>query len=48
MGVQTEHSDIMETLDMLQAQKDMLRHDLANAHQELRKKELQMKLKIVN
>ena len=28
---------------MLQAQKDMLRHDLANAHQELRKKELQMK-----
>ena len=43
VGVQTEHSDIMETLDMLQAQKDMLRHDLANAHQELRKKELQMK-----
>ena len=49
VGVQTEHSDIMETLDMLQAQKDMLRHDLANAHQELRKKGIaNEKLKIVN
>ena len=42
VGVQTEHSDIMETLDMLQAQKDMLRHDLAK-RTKVAKKELQMK-----
>eukprot|EP00942_MAST-04A_sp_MAST-4A-sp1_P013064 g13064.t1 len=42
VSIQTDHSDVVETLQMLQLQKDELKNQLALAQQNIRKKELMM------